>query len=63
LQGVRIPFAILEIVSRHILFFFVFNAVWALMSGGFRMVSDRLVSIPLKLSVSRTISEIFSVKE
>jgi len=27
LQGVRIPSAILKIVFRHILFFFVFNAV------------------------------------
>jgi len=27
LQGVRIPFAILKIVFRHISFFFVFNAV------------------------------------
>jgi len=27
LQGVRIPSAILKIVLRHILFFFVFNAV------------------------------------
>jgi len=29
----------------HILFFCVFNAVWALTSGGFRIVSDTLVSI------------------
>ena len=43
LQGVRIPSAILKIVFRHILFFFVFNAVWALTSGGFRIVSDTLV--------------------
>ena len=28
----------------HILFFLFFNAVWALMSGGFRIVSDTLVS-------------------
>jgi len=42
-QGVRIPSAILKIVFRHILyFFFVFNAV--LTSGGFRIVSDTLVS-------------------
>jgi len=27
LQGVRIPFAILKIVFRRILFYFVFNAV------------------------------------
>jgi len=27
LQGVRIPSAILKIVFRHILFYFVFNAV------------------------------------
>ena len=43
LQGVRIPSAILKIVFRHILFCFVFNAVWALTSGGFRIVSDTLV--------------------
>ena len=40
LQGVIIPSAILKIVFRHILFF---NAVWALTSGGFRIVSDTLV--------------------
>ena len=44
LQGVRISSAILKIVFRHILFFFVFNAVQALTSGGFRIVSDTLVS-------------------
>jgi len=43
LQGVSIPSAILKIVFRHILFFFVFNAVLALMNGGFRIVSDTLV--------------------
>jgi len=44
LQGVRIPSVILKIVFRHILFYFVFvfNAVWALTSGGFRIVSDTL---------------------
>jgi len=29
LQGVRIPNAVLKIVFHHILFYFVFNAVWA----------------------------------
>ena len=43
LQGVRIPSAILKIVFRHILFFFVFNVVYALTSGGFRIVSDTVV--------------------
>jgi len=44
LQGVIIPSAILKIIFRHILFFFVFlNAVWAVMSGGFRIISDTLV--------------------
>jgi len=42
LQGVIIPSAILKIVFRHFLFF-VLNAVWALTSGGFRIVSDTLV--------------------
>jgi len=42
LQGVRIPSAILKIVLCRILVFFK-NEVWALMSGGFRIVSDRLV--------------------
>jgi len=42
LYGVIIPSAILNIVFRHI--FFVFNAVWALTSGGFRIVSDTLVT-------------------
>jgi len=35
--------AILKIVFRHVLFFVFFNAVWALTSGGFRIVSDSLV--------------------
>jgi len=45
LQGVINPSAILKIVFRHFLFiFFVFfNAVWALTSGGFRIVSDTLI--------------------
>ena len=44
LQGIRILSAILKIVFRHILFYFVFNAVYSLTSGGFRIVSDTLVS-------------------
>ena len=44
LQYVIIPSAILKIVFRHILLFLVFNEVWALTSGGFRIVSDTLVS-------------------
>ena len=44
LQGVTIQSAILKIVFRHILlFFFVFNAVWAWTRGGFRIVSNTLV--------------------
>ena len=43
LQGVIIPSAILKIVFRHILCFWFFNAVWALTSGGFRIISDTLV--------------------
>jgi len=42
LQGVIIPSAILKIVFA-IFYFYVFNAVWALTSGGFRIVSDTLV--------------------
>jgi len=38
LRGVIIPSAI---------FFWFFNAVWALMSSGFRIVSDTLVLLPL----------------
>jgi len=47
LQGVKILSAILKIVFRHILFYFCFffNAVWALTSGGFRIVSDTIVDI------------------
>jgi len=46
LQGVRIPSAILKIVFFAIFYFlFVFNAVWALTSGVFRIVSDTLVVI------------------
>ena len=40
LQGVIIPSAILKIVFRHILS----NAVWALMSSVFCIISDTLVS-------------------
>ena len=42
LQGVRIPSAIFKIVfSPYFIFCFCFlNAVWALTSGGFRIVSD-----------------------
>jgi len=43
LQGFRIPSVILKIIFHHILFFWFFNAVWALTSGGFRIVSDTLV--------------------
>ena len=52
LQGVMLPSAILKIVFRHILFF-VFNAVWALMSGGFRIVSDALVLVVMRSSPRR----------
>jgi len=41
LQRVIIPSAIFKIFFRHILF--IFNAVWALTSGGFRIVFDALV--------------------
>ena len=44
LQGVIIPSAILKIIFRHIFFVFL-NAVWALTSGGCRIVSDTLVNI------------------
>jgi len=43
LQGVIIPSAILKIVFAIFYFFLFFNAVWALTSGGFRIVSDTLV--------------------
>ena len=42
LQGVRIPSAIKNRFSPYFTFF-VFNAVQALTSGGFRIVSDTLV--------------------
>jgi len=45
LQGVRIPSAILKIVFLPYFNCFVFNAVWALTRGGFRIVSDTLVII------------------
>jgi len=41
LHGVRIQSAIVKI---RILFFSVFNAIYALTSGGFRIVSDTLFS-------------------
>jgi len=46
LQGVIIPSAILKIV-----FAIFFNAVWALTSGGFRIVSDTF-AIPASLAYS-----------
>ena len=51
MQGVIIPSAMLKIVFRHILFFiFVFlNAVWALTSGSFRIISDTLVIYIIQL--------------
>ena len=50
LQGVIIPSAILKIVFRHILFFWIFKyAFWALTSVGFRIVSDTLVYISLSV--------------
>ena len=46
LQGVRIPSAILKIVLWCILFYYFSNAVWALVSGSFRIVfATRVKSI------------------
>jgi len=42
LQGVSIPTGILKIVLPYFIFCFL-NAIWALTSGGFRIVSDTLV--------------------
>ena len=51
LQGVIIPSTILKIVFHHILFFGVFfNAVWALTSGGFRIVFNTLVLLNCRMS-------------
>ena len=61
LQGVRIPFAILKIVFRHILFFVLFLMLFGLYkfktylltylltltSGGFRIVSDTFVTLAI----------------
>ena len=54
LQGVRIPFSILKTVFRNILFFCFLNAVWALTSGGFRIVSDTLVKIKITKMMTKT---------
>jgi len=43
LQGERIPSAILKIVFGVFYFFLFLNVVWALASGGFRIISDTLV--------------------
>ena len=51
LQGIRILSSILKIVFRHIFFVF-FNAVWTLTSGGFRIVSDTLVSIACRAATT-----------
>jgi len=45
-----IPSAILK--SFFAIFFFVFSAVWALTSGGFRIVSDTFINISLRNVVS-----------
>ena len=50
LHDVMIPSAILKIVFRNIFFGFL-NAVWALTSGGFRIVFDTLVSYTLALDL------------
>jgi len=44
LHGVIIASAILKIVFRHIIYILK-NTVWALTSGGFRIVSDTLVNV------------------
>jgi len=64
LQGVIIPFAILKIVFRHILFYFifVFNAVWALTSGSFRIVSDTLVTMCSNCATFVTMCTYFGLK-
>ena len=56
LQGVIITSAILKIVFRHILLFLFFNAVWALTSGGFRIVSDTLISFSPSIGNNVTIT-------
>jgi len=57
LQGVIIPSAILKIVFRHILLY-IFNAVWALTSSGFRIVSDTLV---MMMIVVKNSGKIFAI--
>jgi len=54
LQGVRIPSTILKIVFA--IFYFFVNAVWALTSGSFRIVSDTLVLYVLDTQYSLCIS-------
>jgi len=48
-QGERIPSAILKMVFAIFYLFFCsfLNAVWALTSGGFRIISDTLVRLLL----------------
>jgi len=48
LQDVIITSAILKIVFYQILFFLFFNAVWALTSGGFHIISDTLVLLSIQ---------------
>jgi len=48
LQGERIPSAILKIVFRRFFIYCFLNAVWALASGGFRIVSDTLVCFAIQ---------------
>jgi len=60
LQGVRIPSAILKIVfPPYFIFFGFFNAVRALRSGGFRIVSDTLVLLMLRLK-GQLVTQIFT---
>jgi len=54
--NVMLASAILKMVFRNILFIFVFlNAVWALTSGGFRIVSVTLVMLVIMFLYSRLI--------
>ena len=57
LQGVIIPSAILKIVFA--ILFLVFNAVWALTSGGFAIVSDTLVSFTLCMLPLMVVNKVY----
>jgi len=62
IAGFRNSICHIENHFRHILFFFVFNAVSSLTSGGFRIVSDTLVLFKSNAKLCTSRQSLFEVK-